>query len=261
MTPMRFLRPTLLAVLAVAALMAVAVSLAAARPQDAPRAASPVDGAASTGRDLYLVSCSSCHGADGAGTAVGPSIVNAGAAAADFQLSTGRMPFAGAPGSQARRKPPAFDQAQIDGLVDYVASLGSGPAIPSVQLDEALLPRGQDLFINNCAPCHGSTARGGAVGGGALAPPLQEATNLQVAEAVVIGPGQMPAFPFSEQDRNAIVTYVDYLRAAPNPGGFSIGGIGPVPEGLAAWLLGMGSLLLIVVLIGRDWRSDAGGPP
>jgi ubiquinol-cytochrome c reductase cytochrome c subunit len=259
MAPMRFLRPTLLALLAVATLLAVAVSVAAARPEGATRTVPSIAGASSAGRDLYLVSCSSCHGADGSGTAVGPSILNAGAAGADFQLSTGRMPFAGAPGTQAKRKPPAFDQQQIDELVGYVASLGHGPAIPAVRIDEALLPRGQDLFINNCAPCHGSTARGGAVGGGALAPPLQEATNLQVAEAVVFGPGQMPAFSFSTADRDALVTYVDFLQTAPDPGGFAIGGIGPVPEGLVAWLLGMGTLLLIAVLIGRDWRGDEGG--
>jgi len=259
MSSMRFLRPTLLAMLAVVALMTVAVTLAAARPKAASQALAPDGDATSSGRDLYLVSCSSCHGPDGDGTAVGPSIVNAGAAAADFQLSTGRMPFAGAPGSQAKRKPPAFDAEQIDELVAYVASLGDGPPIPSVRIDAALLPRGQDLFINNCAPCHGSTARGGAVGGGALAPPLQEATNRQVAEAIVFGPGQMPAFSFSEPDRDALVSYVDYLQQAPDPGGLSIGGIGPVPEGLVAWLVGMGSLLLVVVLIGRDWRGDEGG--
>jgi ubiquinol-cytochrome c reductase cytochrome c subunit len=55
------------------------------------------------------------------------------------------------------------------------------------------------------------------------------------------------------------VSYVDYLQQAPDPGGLSIGGIGPVPEGLVAWLVGMGSLLLVVVLIGRDWRGDEGG--
>jgi ubiquinol-cytochrome c reductase cytochrome c subunit len=93
------------------------------------------------------------------------------------------------------------------------------------------------------------------VGGGALAPPLNQADAVEVAEAMLIGPGQMPVFSdLSEQDRNAVASYVLYLQGAPHPGGFSIGGIGPVPEGLVAWLVGFGLMLLIVVLVARDWR-------
>src|SRR5689334_21944781 len=97
-----------------------------------------------------------------------PSLIDVGAASADFELWTGRMPFSGAPGTQAVRKPPAFDDQTIRDLVAYVASMGIGPAIPVPRPDQAALPVGQQLFIANCAPCHGATARGGAVGGGAL---------------------------------------------------------------------------------------------
>ena len=63
----------------------------------------------------------------------------------------------------------------------------------------------------------------------------------QVGEALLIGPGQMPVFPICRrQDVNAVATYVEYLQTAPDPGGFSIGGIGPVPEGFVAWVLGWG---------------------
>jgi ubiquinol-cytochrome c reductase cytochrome c subunit len=66
----------------------------------------------------------------------------------------------------------------------------------------------------------------------------------------------MPVFTaLAPTDRDAIATYLDELRTAPNPGGFSIGGIGPVPEGFVAWAIGMGMLLIVVVLVGRDWRS------
>jgi ubiquinol-cytochrome c reductase cytochrome c subunit len=184
--------------------------------------------------------------------------VGVGAASADFQLRTGRMPFAGPRGTQPERKPPAFAPEEIEDLVAYVASLGDGPAIPSVRIDAELLSRGQELYVGNCAPCHGATANGGAVGGGSIAPPLDRATVVQVAEAVVVGPGQMPAFNFNEADRNAVVTYVDYLRTAPNPGGLSIGGIGPVPEGFVAWAVGMALLLAIVYLVGREWARVGG---
>ncbi|HET6380087.1 MAG TPA: c-type cytochrome [candidate division Zixibacteria bacterium] len=212
------------------------------------------------GRRLYLQSCASCHGAEGEGTSLGPSLVGVGAASADFQLTTGRMPFAGPPGSQARRKPPAFSAEQIDALVAYVASLGPGPEIPEVTVSEELVPRGAQVYFGNCAPCHGATGNGGAVGGGALAPPLDRATPVQVAEAMLTGPGQMPVFRFSRQDQDAVASYVDYLQRAEHPGGLSIGGIGPVPEGFVAWVLGMALLLAVVYLIGRRWQGPEQEP-
>jgi ubiquinol-cytochrome c reductase cytochrome c subunit len=208
------------------------------------------------GRDLFAAHCSSCHGTTGGGNAYGPGVQNVGAAAADFELRTGRMPSTGPPGSQATRKPPAFNEHEIQALVAFVASLGEGPAIPDPRIDPRLLSDGQRLYIANCAPCHGATANGGAVGGGALAPPLDRASSVEIAEAMLIGPGQMPVFSaLAPTDRDAIVTYLDRLRSAPSPGGFSIGGIGPVPEGFVAWVVGMGLLLIVVALVGRDWRS------
>lgn len=209
------------------------------------------------GREVFTARCASCHGADGGGTPNGPSLAGAGAAAVDFELRTGRMPFTGSRGSQAVRKPPAFDDGTIRDLVAYVSLIGQGPAIPSPRVDPAVVSAGQRLFIGNCAPCHGATANGGAVGGGALAPPLYRATPVEVAEAMLIGPGQMPIFSgLPDADRNAIVSYVDFLQHAGHPGGFSIGGIGPVPEGFVAWVLGLGLLLVIVVLIAHDWRRE-----
>jgi ubiquinol-cytochrome c reductase cytochrome c subunit len=216
-------------------------------------------GSAERGEALYRASCSTCHGDDGSGVDGWPSIVNAGAAAADFQLRTGRMPFAQEMGEQAQRKPPAFDEAEIRDLVAYVAGLGEGPEIPEVRIDEARLSEGQQLFAVNCAPCHGASGHGGAVGGGAIAWPLTDVEPRIVAEAMITGPGQMPVFDLPADQRDAVVTYVEYLGSAANPGGFAIGGIGPVPEGFVAWLVGIGLLVIVVVLVGRDWdrRDDA----
>ena len=215
---------------------------------------------ATDGARLYAQSCASCHGVDGRGTPNGPTLERSGAAGADFFLRTGRMPFAGQPGEQAQRKPPAFGEEEIEPLVAEVASLGDGPEIPEVRVDDTLLSRGNELFIANCAACHGATGNGGAVGGGAVAPALHLATPLQVAEAMLIGPGQMPVFNYTDEDRNAVVTYVEHLQEAANPGGLAIGGIGPVPEGFVAWLVGMGALLLVVLLIGRERDQPVEAP-
>ena len=223
---------------------------------DPPPADTQDDEQIAEGRQLYLAHCASCHGGDAQGGRYGPSLIGVGAASADFQLRTGRMPAADPEGQQLPR-PPAFDEPQITALVAYIASLGEGPPIPEWEVDESLLQRGAELYIADCAPCHGATANGGATGGGWIAPPLIGVESRTVAEAVVIGPGQMPAFELAESDLNAVVTYVDYLQDVPNPGGFEIGGIGPVPEGLVAWAVGATALVAVCILIGREWRATA----
>jgi ubiquinol-cytochrome c reductase cytochrome c subunit len=167
------------------------------------------------------------------------------------------MPLASS-NDQAVRKEPAFSEDEIQQLVLYVASLGSGPPIPDVFTETASLDQGALLYIGNCAPCHGAGGNGGAAGRDAIAPGLHRATPVEIAEALVVGPGQMPRFGFSQRDRDAVVAYVDHLDEADDPGGADIGGIGPVPEGFVAWGVGMLSLLVVALLIGNRRKSGTG---
>lgn len=205
---------------------------------------------------LYLQNCASCHGQSGEGTALGPSLVGVGKASVDFYLRTGRMPL-GEPGQQPRRQKSLFDDAQIRALVDYVGSWGNGPDIPEVGTNGDVR-RGWELYTANCAACHAATGAGNAVGGGFVAVGLGQATDLDIAEATIVGPGVMPKFSFSQDDRDAIIAYVRYLRTLPAPGGAPIGGFGPVAEGFVAVAIGLTGLLLLVRFVGR--RSDEGEP-
>jgi ubiquinol-cytochrome c reductase cytochrome c subunit len=207
-------------------------------------------------RDLFVSNCASCHGMAGEGTDAGPSLQGVGEASADFQLRTGRMPLSN-PDAPTLRKPPAFGEDEIALLVAYVGSLGVGPEIPRVDPESGELPQGSELFIANCAACHGATATGGAVGGNAFAPGLHESSPVTVAEAMITGPGEMPKFAFSEGERNSILRYIEYLRTTESPGGFDIGGIGPVSEGYIAWVLAMLILVITVVVIGTR-RGEKG---
>lgn len=206
------------------------------------------------GEALYEVGCVSCHLPGGVGGDRGPTIVDAGAASAHFYLTTGRMPLATQ--GQADRKPPAYGPDQIEALVAYVASLGDGPEIPDVDLDAADLPEGGELYRVHCAACHQAAGAGGALSYGANAPSLMSATPVQVVEAMLVGPGQMPVFDrLSDEQRDSIARYVLALQEIEDPGGLSLGRVGPIPEGFVALIIGTGATLLAALWIGRR-RSD-----
>ena len=211
-------------------------------------------GDAEAGEQLYVEGCSSCHGAEGKGIAGrGPSLERSGPAAAHFYLTSGRMPASTGTGHQPLRKPPAYDPDEIADLVAFVSTLGDGPPIPEIDPEGASLAVGQQLYTANCAGCHNSAGSGGALGQGNHAPAVTRATDLEVAEAIRVGPGAMPAFSEGVLDAeqvNAIVRYVGELRDPPSPGGFALGHIGPVTEGMVAWLVGMVLLVLAIRWIG-----------
>jgi ubiquinol-cytochrome c reductase cytochrome c subunit len=237
-----------------AALLGAGLLLGLGAPRQA-RAVAPAGADPARGRDLYLTGCSSCHGVSGAGTPTGPDLRRSGAAAVDFYLSTGRMPL-DEPVPQAERRPPVYNQAAIDDIVAYYTSaIGSGPPIPSVDVHAGDLALGAGLYADNCAACHSSGGAGGALGGSYHAPPLKEATPLQVAEAIRTGPGPMPVFGpgiFDQHQLDSIVRYVEYLQHPDDRGGYALGHLGPIPEGFVGWFLGLGALLLAVRFIGTS---------
>ncbi|MCW2544335.1 MAG: qcrC [Frankiales bacterium] len=205
------------------------------------------------GRQLYLQGCSTCHGLHNEGGAGGPSLVGVGASAVVFQVSTGRMPLAnGAP--QAPRKDTKFSRAQIEQLAAYVQSIGGGPQLPAGRLDDGELALGGDLFRTNCASCHNFAGRGGALTRNKYAPALTEANAEEIYAAMQSGPENMPRFNdnlLTPDEKRAIVRYVRYVTSEQkNPGGAGLGAYGPVPEGLAIFLVGMGLVILVTLWIG-----------
>jgi ubiquinol-cytochrome c reductase cytochrome c subunit len=205
------------------------------------------------GRQLYTEHCASCHGPGGVGTAQGPGLIDVGPAAVDFMLSTGRMPLA-EPDQPTLRQTPKFSHAGMDAIIAYVQSLGPGGVpIPTIQPQHGDLTRGQRLFSDNCAACHGADGQGASVGEGQVAPSLHGATATQIAEAVRIGPGPMPKFGPKELPTdalNSLVRYVLFLQRAPDPGGLVFGHEGPVIEGFVAWFVGLGLMVLVTRMIG-----------
>ena len=207
------------------------------------------------GQKLFAANCASCHGLDAQGqSGVAPSLHGVGAAAVDFQVGTGRMPMQ-ASGPQAVAKPPQFGEKDIAKLAAYVASLGPGPAIPTAQQVDGSLgdaANGHVLYRTNCAMCHGSVGGGGALTQGKYAPALWETTPTHIYEAMLTGPQSMPVFNeanISPEDKRDIIAYLEAQREG-SPGGLSLGAIGPVSEGLWAWLLGIGLIIGATVWVG-----------
>jgi ubiquinol-cytochrome c reductase cytochrome c subunit len=247
------MRRVALALAALCGLMATVSAAAGGQSSPAP-AASAADGAAlvARGRTLFAQGCASCHGADLRGRPnLGPSLRGAGAAAADFYLSTGRMPLDN-PTDQPQRSEPAYPRDAIAALVAYVGSFG-GPAIPRVDAARGDVARGRKQFAERCAGCHQILGRGGIVTGGSV-PPLTDSTATQLGEAVRVGPYLMPKFSAAQLDGRRLADLAAYVQDIKHPddrGGWGIGHIGPIPEGMVAWLLAGLVLLGVARLIGE----------
>lgn len=228
-------------------------SLVTAKPVTAEQA--PADAAAVTeGHKLFLANCATCHGLEAEGTAQAPSLIGVGAAAVDFQVTTGRMPMQ-MDGPQAEAKPAQFNRAQINQLAAYVASLGPGPSIPKPEMVDPELgdiSNGFKIFSTNCAMCHGAIGAGGALSEGKYAPSLMHSTPTEIWEAMRTGPQNMPVFNQNniddEEARDVIAFLVDQRQGA--AGGADLGFVGPVSEAVWIWIIGMGLLIGAAVWIG-----------
>jgi ubiquinol-cytochrome c reductase cytochrome c subunit len=212
----------------------------------------PGAAAAQSGSGLYAENCLRCHGPVGEGTSRGPRLRGVGAIAADLYLRTGYMPLS-SPGDQPTRRRPPFTARQIDALIAYVASLGKGEPVPKPHPERGSIPVGLRLFTEHCAGCHQVVGEGGYVTG-ARVPPLKQATATQIAEAVRVGPYVMPRFPktqISDRQLDSLIAYVEWAKHPDDRGGWGIGHIGPVPEGLVAWLLAGTALVAVCIVIGK----------
>jgi ubiquinol-cytochrome c reductase cytochrome c subunit len=220
-------------------------------------ALAPAGSAGQLGAQLYGANCISCHGPGGAGIADrGPSLRGVGARAADFYLRTGYMPLA-SPQTQPHRTRVRFSQLELAALVAYVASFGGGPPIPRPHPERGDLAQGQQEFTDHCAGCHQVDAKGGYVTN-AIAPALDRAAPVEIAEAVRTGPYLMPRFSerqIGDAELDSIIRYVIYARHPDDRGGWALGHVGPVPEGLVAWFIGTALMVATCLVIGRRIHS------
>jgi ubiquinol-cytochrome c reductase cytochrome c subunit len=167
--------------------------------------------------------------------------------------------------AQAERKHPLADlnastaigAHNIDALSAFVQANGGGPQRPA---ESGIALRGEDparggqLFRLNCAQCHNFTGQGGALSSGKFAPPLAPATEDQIYTAMLSGPQSMPHFSdrqLSPDEKKDIIAYVKSVDQGQNdPGGNGLGDIGPVSEGLVAFVVGITALVGFTLWLG-----------
>lgn len=211
---------------------------------------------AEDGEQLYMANCATCHGVDAVGTEYGPTLVGVGPASVNFQVMTGRMPMAFS-GPQADQRAVQFTQEQSDAMGLYVQSLGAGPERPDAEwLDTSAtgvnVAAGAEIFRVNCAMCHNAAAAGGALTEGKFAPHLQGIQADHIYEAMLTGPQTMDVFSngnLSPDQKRDVIAYLKAIEEQPEYGGFTLGGLGPVSEGVFAWLVGVGGCLVFAIWI------------
>lgn len=237
--------PLALGAIILLALIAIGALFVALAPKNAS-AEGYSENDIAAGQELFVANCATCHGLNGEGridadgNTLGSSLIGVGAASVDFQVGTGRMPMQAA-GPQAPRKPVQFTEEQISQLAAFVSSLGPGPAIPTAEMVDGALgdpANGGNIFRINCAMCHSASAAGGALTEGKWAPTLRGVEAKHIYEAMETGPQNMPVFNdnnLSPEDKRDVIAYLETLESNGSPGGYSLGALGPVTEGLYAW--------------------------
>ncbi|MFS0867678.1 c-type cytochrome [Microbacterium sp. 179-B 1A2 NHS] len=205
------------------------------------------------GKKLFQANCATCHGLNLEGTDDGPSLFGVGELSVEFQVATGRMPLQ-MQGPQAPQKSPQFTQEQIEAMAAWVQSEAPGPSYPDDRIldGEGDLTAGAELFRINCAMCHNVAAAGGALTEGKYAPALTGTSPLHIYAAMVTGPQNMPVFndmTLTPEEKRDVISALMYLQESEDVGGFSLGSLGPVSEGLFIWIFGIGALIGISVWI------------
>jgi ubiquinol-cytochrome c reductase cytochrome c subunit len=141
-------------------------------------------------------------------------------------------------------------------MAAYIASLAPGPGVPS---EEAVDPtkgdpaKGGELFRVNCAMCHNFAGAGGALTRGKYAPAIGDISDKHIYEAMVTGPQSMPVFSdanLNPENKRDIIAFLNTIDEQEKPGGMALGSLGPVTEGLFAWVFALGILVGCAVWLG-----------
>ena len=212
------------------------------------------------GGEVFQANCAACHGTrgeggPGPGVLAGPAVDTVDIAYVDLTIRTGRMPI---PEPSVGVRADRLDDQDREALVEYMVERFDLPgSIPDVQPGNAA--RGQELYVRNCAACHGAAADGGISGANVRVPPLVGLDGVSIAAATRIGPFEMPAFDaavVSDQDIDDIIGYLDLVADTPR----TLAGVREVDQtvsGLFAIGLGLAAAVMVLIVARvRRWNPN-----
>jgi mono/diheme cytochrome c family protein len=160
-----------------------------------------------TGQQLFEMWCAICHGVRGEGSAMAPSLNDIPALPADFVVSRVRS---------GKNAMPAFPQADLsDGrlnvLIEYAQNNIFGSGLP--QFTPEQVQQGGELYVQQCAECHGMNGEGVVDSGPELVtlPPMHSS---EITSFVRVGSANAEAFStaqLSDADLALIVAYIHSL--------------------------------------------------
>ncbi len=214
------------------------------------------------GSQLYAQACAQCHASDGSGAEVAgtgrrapalagrPEIT---AAYVDLVMRTGRMPPAANPFDNQPRAVAFDDEARLAIVAYTVQEFGLTNDLADItQLPEGDAGRGQRVYATNCAACHGSTGAGGVAGGGAWTPLVSSYEPATIAEAIRVGPFQMPAFGEDQITDQEIADVGAFLEEVHSESGTPLGLVELNP----VFASGFVALLAVAMIVSLFWISS-----
>src|SRR5690606_2842264 len=147
----------------------------------------------------------------------------------------------------AGRQKVVYRPAALQAFAPCVAALGPGPSVPDAGY--TAIPgicregptRGGDGLPTHCTARPNSIGAAGALRRRRFAPAPTAVEAKHIDEAMLTWPQQMPVFSdqvISPEDKRAIIAYIKAVEEQPDHGGFSVGGFGPVGEGVLVFLVG-----------------------
>ncbi len=209
------------------------------------------------GGEVFQANCAACHGptlqgGPGPGALDGGPIADTDIAFVDLTMRTGRMPIV-EPSVGVRTD--LLSDEDREAVNAYLLEVWDLPGeIPEVGPGDAAT--GQELYVRNCAACHGAAADGGISGADVRVPPLTGLDPVAIVEGTRVGPFAMPAFSAALLDDQAVDDIAAYLQLADDAPRTALGvqEVDQVGEALFALALAaLTGLAVWIVARARRW--------
>ena len=144
-----------------------------------------------TNAELFAANCAACHGTSGEGNGTRPDVRCTVSSRLHDALLYGR----GFPVSLMPSYLPALSAGEVTQLAAFLAPRCGGRPV--------------DLYVSNCATCHGATGQGGTNADGLNGPGIRCRSSGDLTDAIQDGSGGMPALAdMTTQQIGSVVTYL-----------------------------------------------------